>query len=148
MTNNIYIAVQAYTDGAYNLTSFALTEITQTDLEVIKENTDLLTKSQTARKVCVTGSDFYFIDDEEVSGADNNLLFKKIVSRIESDNSDITILSKQEYDLLLASLPTLKLEADELQIYKDGSIRAFTSIEQGELINIYTESFNPLKLTN
>lgn len=144
--NNLYIALKAYTEGEYDLASFAFTEITQADLEKIKENVDLVNKSKTAQKICVFWSDFDFVDDDEIAGADRDL-FDKIASRVENDNNYRTILSKKEYDLL-SFLPTLELNTDELQIYKDSDIRAFASTEHRELITIHTEFFNPFNLIN
>lgn len=146
LKENLYIAVKTYTEGENEFTSLAIAKITPADLEVIKENVDLVNKSQSAYKICVSNPPFDFIDDNELCEADEDLV-TEIDNRIRTDNNFMTILSKQEYERL-SNLPALRLMTSETQVYKDGDTRGFAYTENLIPTIIYTEFFNPLNLTN
>lgn len=145
LKENLYIAIKTYTEGEQEFTSLAIAKITPADLEVIKENTDLVNKSKTAYKICLSNTFFDFLEHSELCQADEDLV-TKIDNRIEKGSNFVTILSQQEYEHL-SNLPSLRLMTGETQIYSDGEIRGFAYTKNFTPIIMYTEFVNPLNLT-
>lgn len=144
--NNLYIALKAYTEGEDQYSSFAIATISKQDLAMIQDNIEVVKQSKTALKICTANYLFDFVDDWEIAEQDQDL-FDEIDNRIKSDNNFRTILNKQEY-YRLSKLPKLKLMTCELQIYKDGDVRAFAYTNQMTPAIVDTEFFNPFNLTN
>lgn len=117
--NNLYIAVEANTKGENEVTSFAFGEITSQDLKVIKDELDTIKQSVNSSKICISKPFLSFVDDEEISDADKDF-FLNICQKVEDGEA---VLTQIEYERLL-KLPILDCNVDELQIYKNGDVRA------------------------
>jgi hypothetical protein len=138
--NNLYIALKAYTEGEDQYSSFAIATISTSSLAMIKENIEIVKQSKTALKICVESYLFEFIDDWNIAEVDAEFM-NEIADKIESNNNFRTILNKQEYDRL-SKLPVLRLATSELQIYKDGDVRAFAYTNQMTPAIVDTEFTN------
>lgn len=117
--NNLYIAVEANTKGENEVTSFAFGEITSQDLKVIKDELDIIKQSVNSSKICISKPFLSFVDDEEISDADKDF-FLNICQKVEDSE---VVLTPTEYERLL-KLPILDCDVDELQIYRNGDVRA------------------------
>lgn len=117
--NNLYIAVKANTEGENEVTSFAFGEVTLQDLQMIKEEIGILKQSVNSSKICIFEPFLNFVDDDEISEADKDF-FLDICEKVGSSEA---VLTQQEYEGLL-KLPVLDCNVEELQIYKNGNIRA------------------------